>query len=124
LARLSERLGADEVAADARRRLVESRRPVLDGQLSQVRALETLTAQTAVERRPTVIASLEGGRLTFEGTVLTFPDHALAEVEALVAAEGPVQAADLPGRLDEAGRLVLVRRLVREGFLRVVQPDG
>jgi hypothetical protein len=124
LERLAERLGADEVATDARRRLVESRRAVLDGQLSQVRALETLTAQTAVERRPTVIASLEGGRLTFEGTVLTFPDHALAEVEALVAAEGPVQAADLPGRLDEAGRLVLVRRLVREGFLRVVQPDG
>ena len=29
------------------------------------------------------------------------------------------RAADLPGKLDEEGRLVLVRRLVREGFLRV-----
>ena len=27
-------------------------------------------------------------------------------------------AADLPGPLDDDGRLVLVRRLVREGFLR------
>jgi hypothetical protein len=41
------------------------------------------------------------------------------EVSALAAADGPVQACDLPGELDEAGRLVLVRRLVREGFLRV-----
>ena len=30
-----------------------------------------------------------------------------------------ITAASLPGSLDEAGRLVLVRRLVREGFLRV-----
>jgi hypothetical protein len=33
-----------------------------------------------------------------------------------------VRATDLPGRLDEAGRLVLVRRLVREAFLRVARP--
>ena len=28
-------------------------------------------------------------------------------------------ATDLPGRLDQPGRLVLLRRLVREGFLRL-----
>ena len=39
---------------------------------------------------------------------------------AAVESEGPFTAADLPGSLDEAGRLVLVRRLVREGFLRVI----
>ena len=38
---------------------------------------------------------------------------------AAVEGEGPFTAADLPGSLDEAGRLVLVRRLVREGFLRL-----
>ena len=32
-------------------------------------------------------------------------------------AEAPVTLADLPGRLDAAGRVVLARRLVREGFL-------
>jgi hypothetical protein len=35
-----------------------------------------------------------------------------------------VRVDELPGRLDEAGRLVLVRRLVREGFLRLAQPSG
>ena len=33
---------------------------------------------------------------------------------------GPFSAAELPGPLDEQARLVLVRRLVREGFLRVL----
>jgi Cupin superfamily protein len=122
--RLAEQLDAAEVVADARRRLVDRRRPVLDGQLSQLRALEALTVGTAVERRRTVIAQLDGRRLSFEGKALVFPEQALDELEALVSSEGPVRAADLPGRLDDAGRLVLVRRLVREGFLRLAQPDG
>jgi ribosomal protein L16 Arg81 hydroxylase len=122
--RLARRLGAEEVAAHARRRLVETRRSVLGGQISQLRALDDLALDTRVERRPTVIAELEDGRLSFEGKSLTFPAQAHDELEALVVAEEPVRPADLPGRLDESGRLVLVRRLVREGFLRIVQPDG
>ena len=123
LERLAERLGADEVAADARRRFLEGRRAVLDGQLSELRALDSLTVDTWVERRPTVVAELDGARLAFEGKALVFPEHALAEVGALVGGEGPVRVGELPGRLDDAGRLVLVRRLVREGFLRVAQPS-
>ena len=40
------------------------------------------------------------------------------ELEVIVAAEGPSPPAELPGELDDEGRLVLVRRLIREGFLR------
>ena len=36
----------------------------------------------------------------------------------MLPAEGASSAADLPGDLDDDGRLVLVRRLIREGFLR------
>ena len=92
LERLAERLGADEVTEDARRRLVERRRPVLDGQLTQLRALDDLTVETRVERRPTVMAELDGGRLSFEGRSLLFPEQALPELEALVlstARSGP-----------------------------------
>jgi hypothetical protein len=71
-----------------------------------------------LERRDTVIADLDGTALLFEGRTLRFPERLAAELEFLVAAEEPFSAADLPGTLDEAGRLVLVRRLVREGFLR------
>jgi hypothetical protein len=71
-----------------------------------------------------VIADLRDRRdggvtLAFEGKRVAFPAHARVEVEALAAADGPVRIADLPGGLDDEGRLVLVRRLVREGFLRL-----
>ena len=53
-------------------------------------------------------------------TRAVFPDHAAAEVVACFEAEEPFSPSELPGDLDEAGRLVLVRRLVREGFLRIL----
>ena len=55
---------------------------------------------------------------TFEGRELEFPARLADELAFLVETEEPFTAAELPGALDEAGRLVLVRRLVREGFLR------
>ena len=120
LERLALRFDAEQVAAAMRERFVSTRRPVRDGQLTELSALEQLTPETPVERRETVIADFDGERLSFEGRSLLFPPHAREEVEALVGAEGPVVPAELPGRLDDEGRLVLVRRLVREGFLRIV----
>jgi ribosomal protein L16 Arg81 hydroxylase len=102
----------------ARERFVRTRRPILDGQLSELRALDELTAETELVRRDTVIADLHGTRLLFEGREIHFPERLAAELEFLVTTEEPFRAKDLPGPLDEAGRLVLVRRLVREGFLR------
>jgi hypothetical protein len=118
LERLAERLDAEDVLRRARTRLVDSRRPILDGQLEEVRALGSLSAETPLERRETLIAQLEGTTLSFEGKHVTFPDHAREELEAVFAVEEPFTAADLPGGLDEDSRLVLVRRLIREGFLR------
>ena len=122
--RLAAELAPERVQAWARKRLVRTRRPVLTGQISQLRALDDLDLDTRVERRPTVIFELTVGdagnvELAFEGKTVTFPPHARSEVEALAGADDAVRVADLPGRLDEAGRLVLVRRLVREGFLRI-----
>jgi hypothetical protein len=118
LERLAERLGPDDVARRARARFVNSRRPILDGQLEEVRTLDSVGVETALEQRPTVIADLEGTTLSFEGKHVTFPEHAREELEAVFAAEEPFRAAELPGLLDDDGRLILVRRLIREGFLR------
>ena len=58
---------------------------------------------------------VEGGvALVFEGKSIRFPGHAAAEVEACFEHEEPTRVSDLPGDLDLEGRLVLVRRLVRE----------
>jgi ribosomal protein L16 Arg81 hydroxylase len=125
--RLADRLAPDKVARRARRRFVASRRPILHDQMTQTRALEDLNVDALVERRPTVLFELERGpetsTLVFEGKELRFPTKAAAAVEAVVAQPGPFSASDLPGPLDERGRLVLVRRLVREGFLRALQPS-
>jgi hypothetical protein len=113
---LRERLAPAEVARRRRRRFVDTRRPVQPGQLTEVRA--HVDAETPVERRPTVVADLEGTTLVFEGKRVSFPERVSVELEALFTAEGPFRPADLPGSLDDAGRLVLVKRLIREGFLR------
>jgi len=117
-------LDADAVRARARERFVRSRRPVLDGQLSELRALAALTADDELERRDTVIADLDGTTLAFEGRSLRFPARLGPELEFLVTIEAPFRASELPGELDDAGRLVLVRRLVREGFLRRTASAG
>jgi hypothetical protein len=60
----------------------------------------------------------------FEGKTLAFPPQTRFDVAYVCTAPGPFRPADLPGGLDEAGRLVLVRRLVREGFLRIAPRTG
>ncbi len=120
-------LDAELVARRRRRRFVNTRRPIREDGLTQVRALATLGPETLLERRETVIADLEeseeGFALAFEGKELRFPQHAGEELRACFESEEPFRAAELRGELDAAGRLVLVRRLVREGFLRVRVPD-
>ena len=122
LDRFAKQLGPEDVARRARRRFVVSRRPILDEQLASLRALELLQPRDLVVRRPTVIADLElseaGALLRFEGKEVIFPRQARAAVSAVYNAEAPFSAAELPGPVDDAGRLVIVRRLVREGFLR------
>jgi bifunctional lysine-specific demethylase and histidyl-hydroxylase NO66 len=123
---LGERLSASDVARRKSDRLARRRRPVLDGQISQLRALDDLATSTIVERRPTALASLEEEddriALSFHGKRLLLPARLWQEAGFLVEAAEPFTPADLPGELDETGRLVLVRRLVREGFLRIRLP--
>jgi hypothetical protein len=115
---LAERLDPEHVRARARARLVRSRRPILDGQLDELRAVAEIGIETELERRATVLADLDGTTLAFEGRRLRFPERLRQELEFLLDADGPFTPAELPGELDDDGRLVLVRRLVREGFLR------
>jgi hypothetical protein len=125
LERLAARLRPEAVVRRARRRFVDSRRAILGGQIVQLRAVDAIELSTPLQRRPTVISDLDttgtGVTLRFEGKEMRFPPQAGAAVAFAHAAGDPFSAAELPGTLDEAGRLVLVKRLVREGFLW--QPD-
>jgi ribosomal protein L16 Arg81 hydroxylase len=120
---LAARLTPEAVARRQRRSFVESRRPIRGDAFDQLRALEDLDPETELERRETVIADLDvdnrEARLSFEGRTLRLPSRVAAELDYLLRVDEPFTAADLPGRLDDEGRLVLVRRLVREGLLRI-----
>jgi bifunctional lysine-specific demethylase and histidyl-hydroxylase NO66 len=124
---LRERLRPERVAERMRSKLVATRRPVRSDALAQARAAEGLALETTVQRRETVLFDLteRDGRilLSFEGKQVSLPSQARAAVEAAASAAEPFRPADLPG-LDEAGRVVLARRLVREGFLQVSSAPG
>jgi len=123
VALLRDHLHPAAVVERRRQRLVRTRPPVRETQLAQLRALDQLHLDTPLMPSETVIASLEAGsdvRLVFDGKEVVFPPHVRNEVEFVAAAEGVFCGQDLPGGLDEPGRQVLLRRLVLEGFLRLV----
>ncbi|MEM7170034.1 MAG: cupin domain-containing protein [Pseudomonadota bacterium] len=101
---------------------VQSRRPILEGQLTQLAALESIDAKTIVGPRATAMYEIEKREenvvLLFHGAEVAFP--AFVEEALRYVSETPsFRVTDIPGQLDENGRLVLVRRLTREGFLTV-----
>ena len=59
--------------------------------------------------------------LHFHGKTVQLPAHVEPTLRFILDAEEFV-AADLPGDLDDAGKLVLLQRLIREGFLTLCQP--
>jgi hypothetical protein len=107
-----------------RHNFVIGRSAALDGQLRQVRAADALTPGSVVGARPNLIYLIEPGEgavhLVWRATRLTFPVF-VEEALAFALEHERFAVADLPGTLDEAGKLVLVRRLVREGLLGIRQ---
>ena len=120
---VAEQFEPELVEKRRRRQFLDSRRPIREDGLSQLRALERLDVHTPLERRETVIADLDespaGVVLIFEGKEIRFPSQAAAELRACFETEASFRLDELPGDLDPKGRIVLARRLVREGFLRV-----
>jgi JmjC domain len=120
---LAARLTPAAVARRQRRSFVESRRTIRGDAFDQLRALEDLDSGTQLERRQSVIADLDvderEARLFFEGRKLRLPARVATELEYVLRIDEPFTPADLPGRLDDESRLVLVRRLVRDGLLRI-----
>jgi hypothetical protein len=54
--------------------------------------------------------------LSFHEKTIRLPGHVLPQME-FICGSGPFTGAELPGDLDESGRIVLISELLREGFL-------
>jgi hypothetical protein len=110
-----------QLSAAAAQRFWSSRPPILTGQLQQLLALDAVSDATVVRRRPGSVCRLQhdrGGRpvLQLGDRRLTFPVWVEPALGALLPKER-FAVADLAGVLDPESRLVLVRRLIREGLL-------
>jgi bifunctional lysine-specific demethylase and histidyl-hydroxylase NO66 len=128
LRRFLDKVDLDRVAEGAARRFWAGRAPLLGGQLRQLLALGELADDTVVRRRPGAVCRLRvrGDRLTvlLGDRELAMPARLEPAVRALLA-DGGARVGDLAGLLDAPSRLVLARRLVREGLLEgAAKPAG
>ncbi len=109
--------GLMEDLADRFRR---SRTPLLEGAFTELLDLDGITDATTVRLRPHVSPVLEtdGDRLVIGlgDRQVTMPGAVAPAVRRLLDPE-PVRVEELGEWLDDGSRLVLVRRLVREGML-------
>ncbi len=100
--------------------LVSSRHPMLQGQMAQLARLESLAADSVAGVRPGLIYRLtdspQSVRIDCYGKEISLPAHAAPAVRFALESDC-FQVSDLPGDLDDEGRLVLIRRLVREGLI-------
>jgi len=99
--------------------------PRVEGQMAQIGRLAGLSVDSAVGARPHLIYDLthleEDGqvRLVCQGAEILLPDHA-QEALAHCISTPRFRLGDMAGELDDAGKMVLVRRLVREGLMQVL----
>lgn len=110
------------IAHRLRRKVLTTRQSMLRGQVHRLLTLDQVGDESVVARREGAICVVEdvGGELSvlLGDRELRMPAW-LDPAMSLIAAGDSVVVAELPG-LDEAGRLVLVRRLIREGLLEVL----
>ncbi len=127
LAALADRLRTTDANAAVQResrRHLTKRPPRVGGGLLDRIALDELADDTRLVRRPGHPCEVVPGRdettldVLLGDRVLTVPVR-LREALAVVAAHERLTPADLADHLDPQSRVVLCRRLVREGLLRV-----
>lgn len=122
LGRIAEGAPLGKLMESFKQDFLTGRVPRVEGQMAQLAKLGSLGIDSEVGARPHLIHDLthfeeEGTvRLVCQGTEIEMPDFARDALSHAVTTPA-FRVADLPGDLDEAGKLVLVRRLVREGLV-------
>jgi lysine-specific demethylase/histidyl-hydroxylase NO66 len=106
------------------RRFLTGRRPMLTGQLQELERLGSLDDSTSVRRRPGTMCVIrsQGDEISvlLGDRELRMPTWVQPSVEAVADGTG-MRVGDLAAHLNAESRMVLVRRLVREGLLEVIE---
>ena len=120
LRRLGEGGAPEEILDRFAEEFLSSCPPILRGQMAQFAALEEVGIDTVVGARRHTIARLQTTRDSVSvhhfGRKITFPLHLASSLQFALTHEG-FAVRDLPGDLDDSGKVTLARRLIREGIL-------
>jgi bifunctional lysine-specific demethylase and histidyl-hydroxylase NO66 len=99
-----------------------ARVPTLHGHLQDLLDLDDVGDETPVRRRPGAVCAVRSGdgqvRIVLGDRTLTLPGWVEPAVRQ-VAASDHLRPSDLGEQLDVSSRIVLVRRLIREGLLEM-----
>lgn len=123
LARVVEKADFDGALDHFAEDLVSTRHALVPGQMRQIQHLAELTVDDRAGARPNLLFHLtkDDERVTVAayGGTITLPAHAAEPLEYALTHDD-YRIGDLPGELDDPGKLVLIRRLVREGLVEVL----
>jgi ribosomal protein L16 Arg81 hydroxylase len=104
---------------------VSSREPILHGHLCDQQQINNINLTTMVKIRDGLIYRIQVDdktlSLTFHGKRVHFPHHVGAALHYIVVTRA-FRVESIPNCIDTAGKLVLIRRLVKEGFLTMSSP--
>ncbi|WP_224816821.1 cupin domain-containing protein [Hasllibacter sp. MH4015] len=116
---------AGKLLSGFREEFLTGRVPRVEGQMAQLAALEDLTLDSRVGGRPHLIFALHDVPdedqvcLVCQGAEIVLPDFARSAMEfCLTTPDFAVR--DMGGDLDDDGKLVLARRMAREGLVQVL----
>ncbi len=94
--------------------------PVLEGQMAQLAMADSFTVEGHAGARAGVIARIErnvtSDSVELSDRKITFPSRA-GEAVRYALSHPDFVVKNLPGSLDDTGKLTLVRRLIREGLV-------
>ena len=123
LASVGNQIERKSAIEDAMNKALLAAYPSLEQHLLDLEDERSLSLVTSLQRREDIpwqlTADDEYVHLRFHGKVIRMPADLERDLRFISDAE-QFTAHDLPGELDLPGRLVLLRRLLREGFLTVV----
>ena len=115
---------AGQVAEKLRRRFLTTRQPVLRGQIHRLLTLDQIEDGSTVRKRAGAFCVLEpvGDELSvlLGDRELTMPVWLEPAMQRIIERDR-LTVAELGDHLDRPGRMVLVRRLIVEGLLEVVE---
>lgn len=126
LAALQSQADADAAHARMARRLLTRREPATEGRLGEMNAASEIDIATKLEKpgvmRGMVMSNGAFCTFHFHGTELRLPAKTAESLRFICEHEGAFTGRQVQGGLRESEVLVLLRKLVREGFLRQTAP--